>query len=222
MLFPIKYLISAKDTYGEEELFKVNFQTEEINCDWYQILHQNNYSEGTYNIAKCYRDGKGRAENLEEARKLFEDLVKGEKITDLWGKLKLADMYLNGLGGGKRMTFADNLLENIINSPNSTDELIQLAKNRKSKVKFGWPECHTELNKTKNLKAKEICLAVAETSDVCAMLKVSQLYASGQSGFEKDKAESKEWKSKVDRECGIAGLPHTGNKSCSGKCEPPL
>ena len=40
--------------------------------------------------------------------------------------------------------------------------------------------------------------------------------------FEKDKAESKEWKSKVDRECGIAGLPHTGNKSCSGKCEPPL
>ena len=90
-------------------------------------------------------------------------------------------------------------------------------------MEFGWLECHTELNKTKNLKAKEICLAVAEeTSDVCAMLKVSQLYASGQSGFEKDKAKSKEWKSKVDRECGIAGLPHTGNKSCSGKCEPPL
>ena len=41
-------------------------------------------------------------------------------------------MYLNGLGGGIRMTFADNLLENIINSPNSTDELIKLARNRKN------------------------------------------------------------------------------------------
>ena len=78
-------------------------------------------------------------------------------------------------------------------------------------MEFGWLECHTELNKTKNLKVKEICLAVAETTDICAMLKVSKLYASEQSGFEKNKTKSKEWKSKVDRECEIAGLPYTGN-----------
>ena len=207
---------------ARDELLNSKINDKTPSCDWYEKLHQKNYSEGTYEIAMCYRYEKGRAKNLEEARKLFEYLVLGEKLTDLKGKYELADMYLKGLGGEKRMTFAANLLENIINSPNSTKLLIQLAGDKIREVKFGWPECHTELSKADHSKAKKVCLKAAENTEICAMLKVSELYEYGHSGFKKDKAKYKEWKSKVDLECGIAELPHTGSKSCSGKCEPPL
>ena len=54
-----------------------------------------------------------------------------------------------------------------------------------------------ELVKTDDLRAKEICLAVAEKGQACAMIKVSELYKYGQSGFEKDLDKSKKWEINV-------------------------
>jgi hypothetical protein len=211
----IKYLISAKDTYGEEELFKVKFQTEEINCDWYQILHQNNYSEATYNFAMCYRYGKGRAENSEEARKLFTELIGGEKTSDQEGKLELSDMCLEGIGGNKDMALAEVLLLSIRDGSNSTDRQKELARTKLAEVDFGWDECKQELDKMDDSKAKQICLKVAEKNQPCAMIKVSELLESGQSGFAQDLTEAKKWKIKADLACGIAGGIHSGYQSCS-------
>jgi len=211
----IEYLTLSGDK-GIKELFIVKFETEEINCDWYEILHQKN-SEGTYYIAKCYRDGKGRAENLEVARKLFEELIGGEKTLDQEGKLELADMYLLGIGGDQKMSLANVLLLSIRDGLNSTDLQIKLAKSKLLEVDFGWDECKQELDKMDDSKAKQICLKVADKGQACAMIKVSDLYESGQSGFEKDLTESKKWKIQADLACGIGGTIHSGYQTC--KCD---
>ena len=215
----IEYLKLSGDK-GIIELYIADFPTEKINCDWYESLHSKNEVEGTYKLANCYRNAEGRESNQKLARKYFEIVIKDNDYYAICdAQLELGRMFIKGDGGDKEITFADNLLEQIINNTSCDNDIHQMAIKTRAEIVFGWVECKKQLDAMNySDKTKKRCIQAAENKEHCALLEIIKHYKKGTAGFEKDPDQAKYWQNILDNLIGIARSPQSGWSGQLKKC----
>lgn len=207
----IQYLNLSGDL-GIAELYLAEFSSTEIKCDWYEALHLINEIEGTYKLANCYRNADGREDNKELARKLYETVIKDSEYYGVnEARLELARMYIKGDGGTKEITFADNLLEQVIINSDEDNETYKMAIKTRKEIVFGWDQCKLEIEKMNySDKTKQMCIQAANNNEKCAIEEIIKHYKKGTAGFEQSSDEAKKWQNILDNLIGKARSPQSG------------